>query len=106
MQTQNRFLDDLAKLLNGAAGVAASVRDEAGAQVRHRLERWFAGFDFVPREEFDAVREMAAMARAGQERLAERLSALEARLGIRPKPRRGRPAAPAGKPRKRARKRS
>ena len=84
MQTQNRFLDDLAKLLNGAAGVAASVRDEAGAQVRHRLERWFAGLDFVPREEFEAVKEMAARARGEQERLAARLDRLEARLAKKP----------------------
>lgn len=83
MQSQNRFLDDLAKLLNGAAGVAASVRDEAGSQVRSKLERWFSGFDFVSREEFEAVKEMAARARAEQEKLVARLTRLEAKAGIR-----------------------
>jgi BMFP domain-containing protein YqiC len=83
LQTQNRFLDDLAKLLNGAAGVAASVRDEAGSQVRNRLERWFAGLDFVPREEFEAVKEMAAKARAEQEKLAARLARLEGKAPTR-----------------------
>lgn len=84
MQSQNRFLDDLAKLLNGAAGVAASVRDEAGSQFRSKLERWFTGLDFVPREEFEAVKEMAAKARAEQQRLGARLARLEAKSGKRP----------------------
>ena len=77
MRNQNRFLDDLAKLLNSAAGVAASVRDEAGSQIRGKLENWFAGLDFVARDEFEAVKEMAARARIEQQRLAARLDRLE-----------------------------
>ena len=106
MQTQNRFLDDLARLLNGAAGVVASARGEAEAQFRQRVERWLAGFDVVPREEFEAVKAMAATARAEQEALSERVAALEARLAgraakARRTPRR-RASAPLVKRRKRA----
>ena len=105
MQTQNRFLDDLAKLLNGAAGVASSMRNEAGAQLRSRLETWFASFDFVTREEFEAVKELAAKARSEQERLAARLDRLDggAARGPRAAPKRARRKAakkPAAKRRR------
>ena len=80
MQTQNPILDDLAHLATGAAGVVAGLKGEIETQLRQRFERWLTDMDMVPREEFDAVKAMAAKARTEQEAIAERLSALEARL--------------------------
>ena len=78
MQTENRFLDDLAKLAASAIGTASGVRDEIEARFRHQFERLIAGMDLVRRDEFEAVKAMAAKARLEQERLEERLAALEA----------------------------
>ena len=61
-------------------GTVAGLRREVEATVRAQLERMLAGMDLVRRDEFEAVRELAANARAEQERLAERVAALEARL--------------------------
>lgn len=72
------FLDDLAKLAASAAGVAQGAREEAETAIRGQMERFFSSRDWVTREEFDAVREMAIRAREENEKLAERLSALEA----------------------------
>ena len=80
MQGRNRMFDDLARVTNGAAGVLTGFRDEAEAALRQRLERMLADMDMVPREEFDAVREMAANARREQEALSVRVAELEARL--------------------------
>ncbi|WP_322097227.1 accessory factor UbiK family protein [Pelagibius sp. Alg239-R121] len=80
MQTQNRFLDDLARVTSGAMGVAAGVRGEVEARVREQLERVLAQMDLVPREEFEVVKAMAAKARSEQEVLSERLAQLEALL--------------------------
>lgn len=79
-RTPNRLLDDLAKLATNAAGVAQGAREEAETLVRSRIERFLSSRDLVTREEFDAVRAMAIEARAENERLAERIAALEARL--------------------------
>ena len=81
MQTQNRLLDDLARVATSALGVAAGMRAEVEARLRDQFERVLAGMDLVSREEFDAVKAMAAKARAEQETLAQRVAALEARLG-------------------------
>ncbi len=86
MQTQNRLLDDLARVATSALGVAAGMREEIEARLRDQFERVLAGMDLVNREEFDAVKAMAAKARAEQEDLAARLAALEARLGKASKP--------------------
>ncbi|MFQ5775462.1 MAG: accessory factor UbiK family protein [Kiloniellaceae bacterium] len=80
MQTQNRLLDDLARVATGAIGVAASMRGEIEARLREQFERILSQMDLVTREEFEAVRAMAAKAREEQERLGERLAALERRL--------------------------
>ena len=80
MQTQNPILDDLAHLASGAAGIAAGIKAEVETQLRQRVERWLGDLDLVPREEFEAVKDMAAKARAEQETMAERLAAIEARL--------------------------
>lgn len=80
MQSNNRILDDLAKVASGAASTLVGVKQEVDAIVRQRIERFAADFDLVTREEFEAVREMAMAARAAEERLAARIAALEARL--------------------------
>ena len=77
MQSQNKFFDDLSKMLNGVAGTVAGVGREAEAGARERAKEWFGGMDFVSREEFDAVKEMAAKARAEADALKKRVDALE-----------------------------
>ena len=78
---ENRILDDLAKVAAGALGGVAGVRQEIEARLRQQFERVLANMDVVSREEFEAVKAMAARARAEQEALAARLAALEERLG-------------------------
>lgn len=80
MQTDNPILDGLARIFTDAAGAAQSVRAEVDTFMRQRLEHLVAEMDFVPREEFEAVKAMAAKARSENERLEARLAALEARL--------------------------
>ncbi len=80
MQADNKILDDLARVAGGALGAFSSLREEAEGQVRAQLERILSRMDVVSREEFDAVRAIAAKAREEQEALAERLAALEAQL--------------------------
>ena len=79
-QTSNRLLDDLARLMTDAAGAAQGVRREAESFFRSQAERVLRELDVVQREEFEAVRAMAQQAREENERLAQRLAALEARL--------------------------
>jgi BMFP domain-containing protein YqiC len=80
MQTENPLLDGLARIFTDAAGAASSVRTELDTFMRQRLERLVADMDFVPREEFEAVKAMAAKARSENESLAARLADLEAKL--------------------------
>jgi BMFP domain-containing protein YqiC len=80
MQSQNPMIADFVKLLNGAAGTFAGMTREARESARERVKEAMGGMDFVSREEFDAVKAMAARARDENEALAERLSALEAKL--------------------------
>ena len=80
MQTDNPILDGLARMFTDAAGAAQSVKTEADTFVRHRLEKIVADMDFVPREEFEAVRAMAQKAREENEVLEKRLAVLEAKL--------------------------
>lgn len=79
-QTNNRFFDDIAKLVTDAAGVAQGFGREVETAVKARMESFVADMDLVKREEFEVVREMAAAARAENEALAHRLAALEERL--------------------------
>ena len=78
MQTDNRLLDDLARVAAGAVGVLAGVREEVEARLRQQFERVLDGMELVNRDEFEAVKAMAAEARAENDRLAERLAELEA----------------------------
>lgn len=80
MQVENRILDDMARVAMGALGLAAGARREAEEVLKQRLQRLLDDMDMVPREEFEAVRAMAAKARAEQETLARRLAALEAQI--------------------------
>lgn len=77
MQSENRFFDDLAKLVNGAAGTVAGVTREFESNARERAKEWIGGMEFVSREEFDAVKAVAAAAREEVELLKARLDALE-----------------------------
>jgi len=79
-QTRSRFFDDLSKLMTDAAGLAEGARREVDTVLRSQFERLLAGMDVVTREEFEAAREMAALARAENDRLRERVSALEAKF--------------------------
>ncbi len=81
MQTDHRLVDDLAKVASSAIGVVAGVKDEFEARLRQQFERVLDGMELVSREEFEAVKAMAAEARAENERLAKRLAALEAGTG-------------------------
>ena len=80
-QTSNRFLDEMARLMNDAAGVASGVRREFDTVVRNQADRILRDLDVVKREEFEAVKEMARLAREENEDLKTRVAALEARLG-------------------------
>lgn len=79
-QTSNRLLDEFARLMTDAAGVAQGVKREAETVFRTQFERFIGDMDLVKREEFDVVREMASKARAENERLQARIAELEARL--------------------------
>ncbi len=85
MQSQNRIFDDIAKVAGGALGALGNLKQEIEALVRQRVERFMADNDFVTREEFEAVKAMAAEARAEQERLKGKLEALEALQTTAPK---------------------
>ena len=79
-QTSNRFFDEVARLMNDAAGVATGVRREFDTLFRTQAERWLRDLDVVKREEFEAVKEMARLAREENEVLKARIVALEAKL--------------------------
>jgi len=83
MQSENHLISDLVKLANAAAGTAAGMAREAREGARERVRGAMGGLDFVSREEFDAVKDMAARAREENLALADRLAALEARLAER-----------------------
>ena len=80
MQSENRMFDDLVKFVNGAAGTLAGMGREAEAATRERAKEWIGGLDFVSRDEFEAVKAMAAAARDEADALKARLDALEAKL--------------------------
>jgi len=78
-QTSNRFFDEVARLMNDAAGVAQGVRREFDTLFRTQAERILSDLDVVKREEFEAVKEMARLAREENEALKARIEALEAK---------------------------
>ncbi|WNK00775.1 accessory factor UbiK family protein [Thalassospiraceae bacterium LMO-JJ14] len=86
MQTQNKLFDDLARVANGAVSTLTGMKDEIDAMIRQRLERFMGDADLVTREEFDAVKAMAAKARTENEKLEARIAKLEADLKKAAKP--------------------
>ena len=78
-QTSNRFFDEMARLMNDAAGVAQGVRREFDTLLRSQAERILRDLDVVKREEFEAVKDMARLAREENEALKARIAALEAK---------------------------
>ena len=92
MQSENKVFDDFVKMVNGFAGTFAGMGREAEASARDKMREWMAGSDFVGRDEFEAVKAMAAAARDENEALKSRIEALEAKLA----------AAPAASPAKRS----
>jgi BMFP domain-containing protein YqiC len=81
-QTTNRFFDEMARLMNDAAGAASGVRREFDTIFRSQADRILRDLDVVRREEFEAVKEMARLAREENEALKARVAALEAKLGV------------------------
>jgi hypothetical protein len=80
MQTQNRLLDDLARVASSAMGIATGMRSEAEARLREQFEKIISQMDLVTREEHEVVQAMAQKAREDQEAMAERVEKLEARI--------------------------
>jgi len=91
-QTTSRFLDEIARLMNDAAGVAQGVRREFDTLFRTQAERFLRDLDVVKREEFDAVKEMASRAREENEALKARLDALEGKFAKSGRGNKGEPA--------------
>ncbi len=103
MQTQNRFLDDLARVATGAMGTLTGMRGEVETRLKEQFERILGRMNLVRREEFDAVQAMAAKARTEQEALEKRVVALEARLGIATAAKRRVPGRPRSRPARKGR---
>ena len=97
MPSVNRIFDDLARMASGALSTLDGMRQELETRVRDQVERVLDRMEVVRREEFEAVRAMAMKARDEQDRLAERLAALEARLAE-PRVEPGTEAAASGEP--------
>ncbi|MBT3305427.1 MAG: accessory factor UbiK family protein [Alphaproteobacteria bacterium] len=96
MQTRAKIFDDLAKVAGGAASTLSGLKGEVEGLVRQQIERLMADGGTVPRDEFDAVKAMAAKARGEQETLEKRVRALEKKLGLKA------PAKPKAKPKAKA----
>lgn len=95
MQSENKLFDDFVKMVNGFAGTMAGMGREAESSAREKMREWMAGADFVGRDEFEAVKAMAAAARDENDALKARIVALEAKAaGGAPKPK----APPKAKP--------
>jgi BMFP domain-containing protein YqiC len=80
-QTTNRFFDEIGRLMNDAAGAAQGVKKEVDTLWRSQAEKILRDLDVVKREEFEAVKDMARLAREENEALKARIAALEAKLG-------------------------
>jgi BMFP domain-containing protein YqiC len=100
MQSENRIFDDLAKVINGVAGTVAGMGREAEASFKERAREWTSGLDSVSREEFDAVKLMAAKAREEADALALRVAKLEAALASKGQASAPKAAAPKSAPAK------
>ena len=83
-QTSNRFFDEIGRLMNDAAGAAQGVKREVDTLWRNQAEKFLRDMDLVKREEFEAVKDMARLAREENEDMKARIAALESKLGISP----------------------
>lgn len=83
-QTSNRFFDEIGRLMNDAAGAAQGVKREFDTVWRSQAEKFLRDLDLVKREEFEAVRDMARLAREENEALKARITVLEAKVGAAP----------------------
>ena len=81
-QTSNRFFDEIGRLMNDSAGAAQGVKREVDTVVRNQAEKILRDLDIVKREEFEAVKDMARLAREENEALKARIATLEAKLGV------------------------
>lgn len=99
MQSEKRIFDDISKVLTGMAGTVAGMGREAEAAFKERTREWAGGLDLVSREEFDAVKQMAATARAEAEELKARIAKLEAAAGVKTAPKAAAKPKTAAKPR-------
>ena len=81
MQSENKMFDDMVKMMNGLAGTFAGMGREAESSAREKMKEWIGGADFVGRDEFEAVKAMAAAARDENEALKARIAVLEAKVG-------------------------
>ena len=97
MQSENRLFDDFVKMVNGFAGTMAGAGREAEASMRDKMREWVGGMDFVSRDEFDAVKAMAAAARDENDILKSRIAALEAKVAGPPPASKG-PRKPKSEP--------
>jgi len=82
MQSDNKIFDDFVKFMNGAAGTIAGMGREAESGARAKAKEWIGGLDFVSRDEFEAVKAMAAAARDDADALRARLDALEGKASV------------------------
>lgn len=85
MQSENKFFDDIVKVLNGAAGTVAGMTREAETNFRERMREWMGSENMVTRDEFEAVKEMAATARDQCDALKARLDKLEGKPAASPR---------------------
>ena len=81
MQTRNPFIDDLTKMANGAVGALSGMKDEVEARFRDQIAKILDGMNVPRRDEFDAVKAMAAKAREENEELRKQIAELQAKLG-------------------------
>jgi BMFP domain-containing protein YqiC len=81
MQTRNPFIDDLTKMANGAMGALSGMKDEVENRVRDQIAKILDGMNIPRRDEFDAVKAMAAKAREENEELQRQIAELRAKLG-------------------------
>lgn len=85
IKTDTRFFDDLAKVATGAVGALSGLREQIHAEIRAQINRLIVEMDFVPREDFEIVEDMAREARLANQKLEKRIVALEAQLNGKPK---------------------
>ncbi len=81
MQSRNAFMDDISRVMQGAAGMAQAANDEAKAVFRSMAERMVAEADLAKREEVEALKTLARTALERAEALEKRVAELEAKLG-------------------------